>query len=158
MDKILRQATLGFLVKDNKVLLAMKKRGFGMGKWNGVGGKPQGEETIEETSKREIMEEISVAVKSQELVAKIKFYFKNNEDWNQEVVVYKINDWENEPQESEEMAPKWYEIDKIPYDKTWVDDKFWLPKVLNGEKLEARFVFGDNEEILEMEIKKVDGF
>ena len=158
MNNILRQATLGFLVKDNKVLLAMKKRGFGMGKWNGVGGKPEGEETIEETSKREIMEEISVVVKSQELMAKIKFYFKNNEDWNQEVVVYKINDWENEPQESEEMAPKWYDIDKIPYDKTWVDDKFWLPKVLNGEKLEAKFVFGDNEEILEMEIKKVDGF
>lgn len=158
MNNILRQATLGFLVKDNKVLLAMKKRGFGMGKWNGVGGKPQGEETIEETSKREIMEEISVVVKNQELVAKIKFYFKNNEDWNQEVVVYKISDWENEPQESKEMAPKWYDINEIPYDKTWVDDKFWLPKVLNGEKIEAKFVFGDNEEILEMEIKKVNKF
>lgn len=150
----LRQATLGFLIKDNQILLAMKKRGFGAGKWNGVGGKPNDGELIEETSKREIMEEIGVVVKNQELVAKIKFYFKNNQDWDQEVVVYKINEWENEPQESEEMAPMWYAIDKIPYDKMWVDDRFWLPKVLSGEKIEARFVFGENEEILEMEIKK----
>jgi ADP-ribose pyrophosphatase YjhB (NUDIX family) len=150
----LRQATLGFLFKDNQILLAMKKRGFGMGKWNGVGGKPNDGELIEETSKREIMEEIGVVVKNQELVAKIKFYFKNNQDWDQEVVVYKINEWENKPKESEEMAPMWYDIDKIPYDKMWVDDRFWLPKVLSGEKIEARFVFGENEEILEMEIKK----
>ncbi|MDP4010001.1 MAG: 8-oxo-dGTP diphosphatase [Candidatus Shapirobacteria bacterium] len=149
----LRQTTLGFLIKDNQILLAMKKRGFGAGKWNGVGGKPNDGELIEETLKREIMEEIGVVFKNQELVAKIKFYFKNNQDWNQEVVVYKINEWENEPQESEEMAPMWYDIDKIPYDKMWVDDRFWLPKVLSGEKIEAIFVFGENEEILEMEIK-----
>ena len=35
----MKQATLCLLVKDNEILLAMKKRGFGVGKWNGVGGK-----------------------------------------------------------------------------------------------------------------------
>ena len=31
--------TLCLLMRDNEILLAMKKRGFGVGKWNGVGGK-----------------------------------------------------------------------------------------------------------------------
>ena len=38
-DGPLRQATLCFPVKDGKVLLAMKRRGFAAGKWNGAGGK-----------------------------------------------------------------------------------------------------------------------
>lgn len=39
----MRQATLCFLIREvngeNELLLAMKKKGFGQGKWNGVGGK-----------------------------------------------------------------------------------------------------------------------
>jgi hypothetical protein len=31
--------TLLFLQKDDELLLAMKKRGFGAGRWNGVGGR-----------------------------------------------------------------------------------------------------------------------
>lgn len=33
------ECTLLFLKKNRQLLLAMKKRGFGAGKWNGVGGK-----------------------------------------------------------------------------------------------------------------------
>ena len=35
----MKQTNLCFLLKDGKVLLGMKKRGFGAGKWNGFGGK-----------------------------------------------------------------------------------------------------------------------
>ena len=35
----MKKTTLCFLLKNDEVLLAMKKRGFGVGKWNGVGGK-----------------------------------------------------------------------------------------------------------------------
>lgn len=34
------------------VLLGMKKRGFGAGKWNGFGGKVQPGETIEEAARQ----------------------------------------------------------------------------------------------------------
>ncbi len=33
------QTTLCFLLKGDEILLALKKRRFGTGKWNGVGGK-----------------------------------------------------------------------------------------------------------------------
>lgn len=58
--KKLRQATICLLIKDDQVLLALKKRGFGEGKWNGVGGKVKDGETIEQTAIRETQEEIGV--------------------------------------------------------------------------------------------------
>ena len=39
----MQQATLGFLIREDnrekELLLAKKKKGFGAGKWNGVGGR-----------------------------------------------------------------------------------------------------------------------
>lgn len=40
--------TLLFVLEPGRVLLGMKKRGFGEGRWNGFGGKVQGGETVEE--------------------------------------------------------------------------------------------------------------
>ncbi|HAM37373.1 TPA: hypothetical protein DCP42_01480, partial [Patescibacteria group bacterium] len=65
----LRQSTLCFLIRDDEILLAMKKRGFGKDRWNGVGGKPDGEETILETAIRETQEEIEVTPNDMEVVA-----------------------------------------------------------------------------------------
>ena len=42
--------TLMLVVKDGRVLLGEKKRGFGMGKWNGFGGKVEAGETILEAA------------------------------------------------------------------------------------------------------------
>lgn len=44
------------------VLLGMKKRGFGVGKWNGFGGKVQEGETIRECARRETQEECGLEV------------------------------------------------------------------------------------------------
>ena len=43
----MRQSTLVFVFnKQKQILLAMKKRGFGVGKWTGAGGKVEDGETI----------------------------------------------------------------------------------------------------------------
>ena len=39
-------------VPQRRVLLGLKKRGFGAGKWNGFGGKLEPGETIEQAAKR----------------------------------------------------------------------------------------------------------
>ena len=49
MKKLL---TLVLVTRPNQVLLGMKKRGFGMGRWNGFGGKVEKGETILEAAKR----------------------------------------------------------------------------------------------------------
>ncbi|XP_044836562.1 7,8-dihydro-8-oxoguanine triphosphatase isoform X1 [Mauremys mutica] len=44
--------TLVLVVQPQQVLLGMKKRGFGAGRWNGFGGKVQVDETIEQAAHR----------------------------------------------------------------------------------------------------------
>ena len=41
-----------FILNEANVLLGMKKRGFGVGRWNGFGGKVDADETILEAAKR----------------------------------------------------------------------------------------------------------
>lgn len=148
-----KQATLCFLVKDGEVLLAMKKRGFGVDKYNGVGGKKNENETIEEAAVREAKEEIGVTIKSLQKVATLDFFFNENKDWDQQVIVFLVNDWKGVPKESEEMAPKWFKYLDIPYSRMWKDDLYWLPHILKGKKLTGEFTFGGNEEIIDYKIK-----
>ena len=44
--------TLAFVKESTRILLGYKKRGFGMGRWNGFGGKVQANESIENAAKR----------------------------------------------------------------------------------------------------------
>ncbi|MEK6845806.1 MAG: NUDIX domain-containing protein, partial [Nanoarchaeota archaeon] len=57
MDRPTAQATLCILIKRDEVLLGMKKRGFGIGKYNSFGGKLKLGETIEEAALREVKED-----------------------------------------------------------------------------------------------------
>ncbi len=71
----------------------MKKRGFGEGKWNGVGGKvgdkeEHKNETVEESAVREIKEELEVVAKDLEKVADIFFKFPHKPEWNQHCHVF----------------------------------------------------------------------
>ena len=59
--------TLVFLRREGEVLLGMKKRGFGEGKWNGFGGKVEAGETIVEAAAREVREECGYVVKTEDL-------------------------------------------------------------------------------------------
>lgn len=157
----LRQATLMFLLRDNQILLAMKKRGFGANKYNGVGGKPDPGEAIEDAAIRETFEEISVKIPKESLIHKavLNFYFPDvpaDKNWNQQVLVYLV-DWEEsmgDPKETEEMRPEWFDKDKIPYPKMWDDDRHWLPRVLEGEFLEGEFFFLEDKKIKEYILDK----
>lgn len=150
----LKQVTLCLLVKDNEVLLAMKKRGFGKGRWNGVGGKPEPGETIEEALLREAQEEIKVTPTSYHQVATLNFYFPPQPDLNQQVHVFLADKWEGEPTETEEMKPQWFRKDKIPFDSMWSGDEHWLPLVLENVALKGDFVFKEGDELLDFELSE----
>lgn len=157
----LRDATLVFLVKRSKgaireICLAMKKRGFGKGRWNGVGGKVDGEhETIEEAARRETHEEINVKIEDLKKTAELSFSFPHNAAWDQMVHVYFVEVWSGDPSESEEMNPQWFSVDELPFHDMWPDDPFWLPEVIKGNKVKARFSFGEGDRILDKEIQIV---
>jgi len=149
-------ATLCFLLKNDQILLAMKKRGFGEGKWNGVGGKVDEGETIEHAALRETEEEIGVTAEESDLEAMGILHFRSawNEKLNWDVHVFILRTWRGEPQESEEMRPQWYPSNQLPFDNMWSDDKYWLPHVLAGEKIIGDFEFDKNEaDFVEFSIK-----
>lgn len=157
----MKNTTLLFLVKrehDNvtDICLAMKKRGFGMGRWNGVGGKLDEGETIEQAVVRETQEEIGVTPTHYKKIAEIHFHFRDQPDWDQKCHVYFCDAWEGEPSESEEMDPKWYKVDSIPFDSMWPDDIYWLPQVLENNLVQASFTFAPGDVVLEQEINIVD--
>lgn len=148
--------TLLFLVKDGQILLAMKKRGFGAGKWNGVGGKIEAGESIEDALVRECQEEIGVTPKSWKPVAELDFVQDSTTDpWHMYVYAYISYDWEGEPAESEEMKPEWFNISDIPYIDMWDDDEYWVPKVLNGELVTGTFIFDENDKMTSHTIQTV---
>lgn len=142
----MRQTTVCFLTKEDRVLLGMKKRGFGKGKWNGFGGKCEEGETPSVAMVRELKEEIGVSISEDDLIpfGLLHFNFKDNESWNQECHIFRVTRWDGEPSESEEMAPKWYPFNALPFESMWIDDPHWLPLVLAGKKIEGRFFFDES--------------
>ncbi len=150
--KKLRLATLCFLLTEKTILLAMKKRGFGAGKVNGLGGKVKEGETVSVAVKREVLEEVGVHVQKLQRVAVLDFYFSDQSDWNQRVFVFIAHKWKGDPVESEEMKPAWYDLTEIPYDNMWIDDQYWLPKVLAGQKVKAAFLLDSGGKELEHEV------
>ena len=156
----MRDVTLLFLIKKNggkvsEMCLAMKKRGFGVGRWNGVGGKLEIGETIPEATRRETFEEIGVKAGELKKVAELTFIFANRPEWNQLVHTYFTEEWAGEPAESEEMSPKWFEADKLPFEAMWPDDPFWLPLAIAGKLIKASFTFGEKDLILEKKVEIV---
>lgn len=132
--------TLVIIQKEGKVLLGMKKRGFGAGYYNGFGGKVEPGETIDEAAMRELQEECGVVPVSMEKRGILIFHFDDNpQPW--EVHVYHVGDYSGEPYETEEMAPYWFTFADIPYEKMWQDDPLWYPEFLRGGYFRGEFCF-----------------
>ena len=109
MKKIKIIQTLCVVYKHPEMLLGMKKRGFGMGKWNGFGGKvhpvksaksgPASRvfnrvkpETIENAAKRELKEECGLEVIEMEKAGIINFEFEGSEE-SPEVHFFWVKKW-----------------------------------------------------------------
>lgn len=137
-----------------KVLLGMKKRGFGMGKWNGFGGKVEPGETIETAAIRELQEEVGIKVSKLEKMGQVDFEFVGEPEIL-EVNIFKTDNFEGEPVESDEMKPQWFNVADIPFDSMWLDDRHWMPLLLENKKFTAKFLFQGQEKILKQEIKLI---
>ena len=136
MKKLL---TLVLVEKEGELLLGMKKRGFGEGRWNGFGGKLEKGESIEEAAKRELYEEVGLEARLLDEVGRLTFSFVTDESLQLEVHVFKTTAVMGDVIETDEMKPRWFSFEDIPYTDMWPDDVLWLPKVLEGNKVVGNF-------------------
>lgn len=132
--------TLCVIHQHPKVLLGMKKRGFGEGRWNGFGGKVEPGETIEAAAMRELREEAGIEALEIAKKGVIDFEFENDPKIL-EVHLFHVTKFAGSPQETEEMKPQWFHVDEIPFDKMWSDDIHWMPLLLGGKKFKGNFFF-----------------
>ncbi len=148
----MKQTTLGLIVKDGKILLGMKKRKFWKWKWNGPWWKQDPWETIEECMIRETKEEFGIDVKKENLKKVWEFSWRNkaNEEQNHYVNIYLISDFVGIPSESEEMLPKWFDLDNLPVDDMWKEDILWLPRIFSGEYIEYEIIYGTDGKLEKM--------
>lgn len=150
----MREETVAIIYQHPRILLGMKKKKFGEGKYNGFGGGLENGETLEEAVIREVMEEAGIKVMHPEKIGRILFQFDGNEQ-DHIVHFFRIMDFVGNPTETEEMKPEWFDIENIPYEKMWEDDKYWLPLLLKGKKFEGTFYFDKNFKLSAYELKGV---
>lgn len=149
--------TLCLIHTDTHVLLGKKKRGFGMGRWNGFGGKVEPGETIEAAARREVLEECGVTVPAVEQVGLIHFEFEGNPELL-EVHIFRATAYEGEPVETDEMAPAWFHRDEIPFAEMWPDGPEWMPLFFADKKFQGPFLFGAGDRILSRELALREAF
>jgi 8-oxo-dGTP diphosphatase / 2-hydroxy-dATP diphosphatase len=147
--------TLCLIRSDSRVLLGLKKRGFGKGRWNGFGGKVKPSESIDNALRRELYEECGLTAGSFLKRGILNFEFQNGQD-PIEMHIFESRDFKGEPQETEEMRPQWFNESEIPFDEMWVDDKIWLPVFLKGIDFEGYFVFKDFQNLADYKIRELN--
>ena len=143
-------ATLTFIIKNNQILLIRKKRGLGAGKINGPGGRLEPGETLLECAIREVQEELFVTPLNPKFIGESLFQF--TDQYSIHVHTYAAYDFEGIPAESDEAIPLWFDLENIPYDEMWEDDRIWLPLLLKGQRFKGRYLF-DGDVMLDHQIE-----
>ncbi|XP_058425401.1 oxidized purine nucleoside triphosphate hydrolase [Diceros bicornis minor] len=150
-----RLYTLVLVLQSQRILLGMKKRGFGVGRWNGFGGKVQEGETIEDGAKRELQEESGLTTDALHKVGQIVFEFVGDPEL-MDVHIFCTHSVQGMPVESDEMRPQWFQLDQIPFSDMWPDDRYWFPLLLQKKKFHGYFKFQGHNTILEYMLREVD--
>lgn len=146
--------TLCIAHQHPNVLLGMKKRGFGKGRWNGFGGKLKKGESMEQAARREVQEEAGIVVHELERIGVLDFAFQGKSDVL-EVHIFHINKFSGEIMETEEMKPQWFHVNEVPFDEMWPDDKHWFPLFFKRKKFKGRFLFDRMDNIIDFELSVV---
>ncbi|MDE2041143.1 MAG: 8-oxo-dGTP diphosphatase, partial [Patescibacteria group bacterium] len=126
--------------EQSRILLGMKKKGFGAGRWNGFGGKVEEGETVIEAAAREVREEAGVEPGPLTKRGILEFTFEND-PVRLEVHVFSCDTFTGRPAESDEMKPEWFDESEIPYAHMWSDDSYWMPMLLSHKNFRGSFHF-----------------
>jgi 8-oxo-dGTP diphosphatase len=127
----------------HEVLLGHKQRGLGVGNVVGLGGKVEPGEDAQTAAARETLEESGIVVKVEDLrhAGTVIFDFPTKTSWNQSVDVFVADAWSGDPVPCAEIVPEWHSALALPLAEMWDDARYWLPQVLAGARVSARFEY-----------------
>lgn len=151
---VTKRMVLGYIIEKDEILLGFKKIGFGVGRYNGIGGKVEGEESWGEALDREFEEEVGLRVYYATLQGVIRFVFEGSNEIL-EVAIARVFEYRGEIKESDEIRPGWFKLNRLPYDEMWVDDRYWLPFFILGKMFVGNVYFKDESKIIDFDFKTV---
>lgn len=164
-EKVLLNATLCFLVKNGKILLAFKTQKIGKDCWNGYGGGINDGENPKLAAVRELKEESGVIALPEFFEKSAVVDFHNTKTDGKTFVcrvhVYLVSEWIGDPRTTDEMVnPTWFDMENLPLDKMMPADREWLPIVLSGKKIIATAKLGPFQKTLleKIKLQQVDSF
>jgi len=132
-------AALTFIRRGGQLLLILKKRGLGRGKFNAPGGRVEAGETPEQAAVRETREEVGLTPLHLQGAGRLDFAFTDG--YSLRCHVFTAGAYEGTLTETDEAAPFWCAESEIPYEDMWSDDRLWIPLMLRGRRFEGQFVF-----------------
>jgi 8-oxo-dGTP pyrophosphatase MutT (NUDIX family) len=143
-------------VVGGRILLGMKKRGFGVGRWNGFGGKLEPGEDLMAATRRELVEEAGITVVNLDIRGLL---LAKDEDGSllRHVQLMVSDRFLGTPQESEEMRPQWFGLDELPFESMWPNDNVWMPRLLAGERLLVVCCFDQAGEMVRIDVSSWEG-
>lgn len=142
--------TLCYIEKDNKYLMlhrTKKENDVNEGKWIGVGGKFEKDETPEECLLREVKEETGLVLTEYKLRAVITFI---SDSWETEYMyLFTANEFTGELITCDEGELKWVEKDRILNLNIWEGDKIFLKKMIEEDNFFTLKVIYEGDKLVE---------
>lgn len=127
MESNVKNTTLCYIEKDGSYLMLLrnkKKNDLNEGKWIGVGGKFEENESPEECLIREVKEETGLTLKTQRLRGVITFV---SDKWEGEYMyLFTSDSFEGTIKECDEGELKWIPKDEVMGLKLWEGDRAFL--------------------------------
>ena len=152
----MKKTNLVYLITpNNHVWLGAKKKSnswftISLSKRNGFGWKVDAWETFITSAIRELREEAEVEVTEQQLHFSwiMHFSFETKTEWDQECHIFTCKNFTGTPCETDEMQPRLWDINNLPYENMRDTDKVWLEKLLAGEFVEYIIKLSDTGDML----------
>lgn len=131
----------------NQILMVENKRGMNKGFYNLPGGKIEDNETIEDGTVRESLEETGIKPINLKTKGKIEF-----QPVDMLVYVYHTNQFEGSLiDENNETKAFWVDKENIPYHKMRESDSVWLKEIFEGKSINKRITYNEDFSINKIE-------
>ena len=146
-----RLTTLCYIVQDHSVLMLQrnrKKNDPNEGKWIGIGGHLEKNESPEDCARREVFEESGIVMNSEKLRGIVSFI--SGRDVTDIMMLYTSEDF-IEPEgeyECNEGVLKWVEKEKISELNLWPGDRIFLKLLYEDAPFfTLKLVYDENDEL-----------
>lgn len=129
----MKKTTLVYLIKNHQWLMLLRNKkahDVNHGKWIGVGGKVEDNESVEECAIREVYEETGYHI--DELSYHGIVYFKYADEEIEKMYVYSSKKFHGEEKECDEGTLAWKKEDEILNLDLWEGDRIFLQEMIQS--------------------------